>query len=341
MDIQYKVINTEFKYPFTISKGTKTHQPALLVELNHRGIKGLGEAPAISYYHIPVEKMIEDIESKRAMIEAYNLNEPERFWHFLHHAFPGNNFLIAALDIAAWDIWGKMNGLPLYKFWYKKPFFRTLTDYTLGIDTTEKMVAKLRENPWPVYKVKLGTAYDIEIIETLRKHTDAPIRIDANAAWTAEEALEKIGAFEKMNIELIEQPLAKDDWQGMKRLMEMSKILLIADESCVEEADVEKCHEHFHGINIKLTKCGGITPALRMIDEARNLDMKIMLGSMNEISIGSAAIIHLSCLTDYLDSDGPLLLHETGMKGLEIHPDGYFDVPQIPGLGVSTHLFET
>lgn len=340
MKIRYQAINTPFKHPFTISKGTKTHQPALLVELEQMGFTGLGEAPAITYYYIPVEKMIEDLEAKRQMLEGYRFSDPERFWHFLHHAFPQNSFLVAALDIAGWDLWGKMNNIPLYKFWCKEPFTKTLSDYTLGIDSPEKMVAKLKEKPWPVYKVKLGTADDIGIIRSLRENTDAPIRIDANAAWTADEALSKIAAFEDMNIELIEQPLAKDDWEGMKRLMAESNIPLIADESCVQEEDVAKCYDHFHGINIKLTKCGGITPALRMMEEAREKGMRVMLGSMNEISIGNAAIVHLSCLADFLDADGPLLLNEEGNSGLVSTEAGYFEVPQQPGLGVKTTLFD-
>jgi L-alanine-DL-glutamate epimerase-like enolase superfamily enzyme len=338
MNLKYKKSDLPFKHPFTISKGTKTHQPALLVELEFFGIKGYGEAPAITYYNIPVEKMIADIEAKRTLIEKFSFTEPERYWHYLHHLIPDNSFLICALDIAAWDIYGKMKKKQLHDLWNLDISKNPLTDITIGIDTIENMVAKMRETPWPIYKIKLGTQEDIHIIEELRKHTDAVFRIDANAAWKAEEALEKIEIFKDLNVEFIEQPLAKDDWAGMKFLYEHSPLPLIADESCVSEHDVIKCKGHFHGINIKLTKCSGITPALRMIKEARELEMKVMVGCMNESSIGTAAIAQLLPLLDYVDMDGPLLLAEDVAKGVTfdygkiIYSDGY-------GLGVKVDPF--
>jgi L-alanine-DL-glutamate epimerase-like enolase superfamily enzyme len=338
MNLKYKKSDLPFKHPFTISKGTKTHQPALLVELDFFGIKGYGEAPAIAYYNIPVEKMIADIESKKRMIEKFSFTEPERYWHYLHHLIPDDPFLICALDMAAWDIYGKMKRKQLYELWNLDISKNPLTDITIGIDTVENMVAKMNETPWPVYKIKLGTPEDIHIIEELRKHTDAVFRIDANAAWKAEEALEKIKVFKDLNVEFIEQPLAKDDWKGMKFLYEHSPLPLIADESCVSEHDVLKCKGHFHGINIKLTKCSGITPALRMIKNARELEMKVMVGCMNESSIGTAAIAQLLPLLDYVDMDGPLLLAEdvaTGVTfdyGKIIYGDGY-------GLGVKVEGF--
>ena len=316
MKITYKKSNLPFKHPFTISKGTKTHQPALLVELDHFGIKGYGEAPAITYYDISVEKMIEDIEHKRAYLEKFNFTEPDRFWHYLHHLFPQNPFLVCALDMAGWDIYGKIKRTQLHELWKLDTADNPMTDITIGIDTIEKMVQKMKENPWPIYKIKLGTENDIGIMQELRKHTDSVFRIDANAAWKAEEALEKITAFKELNVEFIEQPLAKDDWEGMKFLFEKSPLPLIADESCVREQDVQKCFQHFHGINIKLTKCSGITPALRMIKEARELKMKVMVGCMNESTIGSAAIAQLLPLIDYADMDGPLLLAEDTASGL-------------------------
>jgi L-alanine-DL-glutamate epimerase-like enolase superfamily enzyme len=191
----------------------------------------------------------------------------------------------------------------------------------------------MNEVPWPVYKVKLGTPNDIEIITELKKHTSSILRVDANAAWDTEEALEKINILKSLNVELVEQPLAKDNLEGMKYLYERSPLPLIADESCVGEADVEKCHLHFHGINIKLTKCGGITPARRMIEKARELDMKVMLGSMNETTIGTAAIAHLSPLADYLDADGPLLLAEDIASGL-VYENGKIISSDDPGLGI-------
>lgn len=334
MKLTYKSFELKFKYPFTISRGTKTHQPTLIVSLEHLGYIGYGEAPAISYYHIPVEKMIEDIERKKMFIEKFAFTEPERYWHYLHHLLPANSFLVCALDIAGWDLYGKMKRKKLSDFWTKDIISQPLTDYTIGIDDIPKMIEKLQEKPWPIYKIKLGTDNDIAIMEALRKHTDAVFRIDANAAWKKEEALEKINAFKDMGVEFIEQPLAKDDWEGMQWLYEKSPLPLIADESCVIEKDVEKCNNHFHGINIKLTKCSGITPALRMISQARELNMKVMVGSMNESTIGSAAIAHLMPLIDYVDVDGPLLLAEDVATRLTYKDDGQVLTSDRPGLGI-------
>lgn len=333
MKVYYHAYNLPFKYPFTISKGTKTHQPSLVVALEHRGIVGFGEAPAIAYYNIPVEKMIEDLERKKMMVEKFAFMEPERYWHYLHHLYPLNNFLVCALDIAAWDLYGKIRQQPIHQVLELDQHAAPFTDYTIGIDSVHNMVAKMKEKPWPIYKIKLGTSEDLDIVRALRQHTDAIFRIDANAGWTLEEALEKIPVLQELGVEFIEQPLAKDDWEGMKILKERSALPLIADESCVVEGDVTKCAEYFHGINIKLTKCSGITPALRMIQMARKLQLKVMLGSMNESSIGSAAIAQLAPLLDYVDMDGPLLLREDIATGLHFD-HGKVTVSHQPGLGI-------
>jgi L-alanine-DL-glutamate epimerase-like enolase superfamily enzyme len=334
MKIQYISYNLRFKYPFTISRGTKTHQPTLIVSLEQFGITGYGEAPAISYYHIPVEKMIADLELKKPVIEKFALTEPSRFWHFLHHLIPDNPFLVCALDIAAWDLYGKMQKKPLYACWKLDISEGPLTDYTIGIDSVEKMVEKMQAKPWPIYKIKLGSREDAIIIRSLRKYTDAVLRVDANSGWSLQQALDLIPILDECGVEFIEQPLEKSDLAGMRVLFEKSAIPLIADESCVVEQDVEKCHGLFHGVNIKLTKCGGLTPALRMIETARKLGMKVMAGSMNESSIGSAAIGHLLPLLDYVDMDGTLLLDEDIASGLEID-NGKVILSGKPGLGIT------
>lgn len=333
MKCSYFHFNLPFRYPFTISKGTKTHQPSLVVELENRGVKGYGEAPAIAYYNIPVEKMIEDLERKKPFIEKFAMTDPERYWHYLHHLIPDNQFLVCALDMAAWDLYGKLLRKPVYELMGLDITKGPLTDYTIGIDTIPGMVEKIKEKPWPIYKIKVGVPGDIEMIEEIRKHTDAILRVDANAGWTLDQALEKIPILAKLGVELVEQPLAKDDWEGMRVLFEQSPLPLLADESCVKEEDVEKCHGHFHGINIKLTKCSGITPARRMITAARNLGMKVMIGCMNESTIGSAAIAHLSPLLDYIDMDGPLLLAEDIATGLN-YDFGKYSLSGNPGLGI-------
>jgi L-Ala-D/L-Glu epimerase len=336
MKLRYWSYNLPFIYPFTISRGTKTHQPTLIVELEHMGIKGYGEAPAIAYYNIPVEKMIADIETKRQFIEQYAFTEPERYWHYLHHLFPQNHFLVCALDIAAWDLFGKMRNQPLFKIFGNDPQNAPLTDYTIGIDTLGNMLKKIDDKPWPIYKIKLGTPEDIRIIRAIRERTKARIRVDANAGWTLEAARDLIVALKKLDVELIEQPLSKDNWESMKSLFNESEIPLFADESCVTEDDVEKCAAYFHGINIKLTKCGGITPARRMIKNARNFGLQVMIGCMNETTVGSAAIAHLIASVDLADADGPLLLASDVATGLS-YQDGRIELSGKPGLGIEFH----
>lgn len=322
-----------FQYPFTISKGSKTHQPALIVSLGIGPMRGFGEAPAISYYDVTVEGMQEVLESKRGLIERYALMDPQRFWHFLHHLIPGQHFLTAALDMAGWDLFGQMRRQPLHRLlgidWKPGP----VTDYTIGIDTAEKMTEKMQAHPWPVYKIKLGTPHDIDLVRHLRQHTEAPFRVDANEGWSFDEARHLVPELQQLGVELVEQPLKRDEWEAMQELKALSPLPLFADESCVEEKDVARCAGSFHGINIKLTKCGGVTPAVRMIAEARKLGLKVMMGSMNESSIGTAAIAHLSPLLDLVDADGPLLLSGDLAGGLE-YREHRLHVSGAPGLGI-------
>ncbi len=316
MKVTYRTYELPFTYPFTISKGTKTHQPTFVVELEFFGVKGYGEAPAISYYNIPVDKMIADLEQKKTFVEKFSFSDPERYWHYLHHLFPNNSFLVCALDMAGWDLHGKLKRKQLHELWGLDTQKSPVTDFTIGIDNIETMLKKMKERPWPIYKIKVGTEGDVEMVAALRKETDAIFRVDANAGWTLEQAMHKIPLLKELGVEFVEQPLAKDNWEDMKTLFNHSPLPVIADESCVKEEDVTKCAGHFHGINIKLTKCSGITPARRMISKARELEMKVMIGCMNESSVGTAAIAQLAPLLDYVDMDGPLLLSEDIAEGV-------------------------
>ncbi len=321
-----------FQYPFTTNKGTKTHQPTLVVQLGLGQLRGHGEAPAIHYYNVSVDSMTDTLEANRREIERYALTDPQRFWHFLHHLMPGQNFLIAALDIAGWDLFAQLRRQPLYQL-LRLPWKAPLTDYTLGVDTAENMIAKMQAHPWPIYKIKMRSPDDVDLVSALRATSDARFRVDANEAFSFEDAKRILPDLQVLGVDMVEQPLAKTEWDAMKELKAISPLPLFADESCVEESDVAKCADAFDGINIKLTKCGGITPALRMITEGRKLGMKVMLGSMNESTIGSAAIAHLLPLLDEIDADGPLLLKEDVAQGLQ-YDNGVMRISNAPGLGV-------
>lgn len=334
LHLDYYPYELAFQYPFTISKGTKTHQPTLVVSLGLGQLRGFGEAPAISYYNVTVEEMAANLEAKRGMIERYALTDPQRFWHFLHHLLPGQNFLIAALDIAGWDLFAQLRRTPLYHLLGIKWGHAPITDYTLGMDSAEEMTAKMDAHPWPLYKIKVGRPDDIDVLRQLRQHSNATFRVDANEGWNFEEAKAILPELQQLGVTLVEQPLPKEAWDEMKELKALSPLPLFADESCREEGDVKKCAEAFDGINIKLTKCGGITPAMRMIKEAKALGMKVMMGSMNECTIGSAAIANMLPLLDEVDADGPLLLKEDVAIGLKYNPDGSIQLSGAPGLGI-------
>lgn len=333
LQVKHYSFNLAFQYPFTISKGTKTHQPTLVVALGLGNMIGYGEAPAIHYYNVTVEGMMEALEAKRSVLERFALTDPQRFWHFLEHLFPGQHFLIAALDIAGWDLFGKMRRQPLYRLLGLNRDSIPLTDYTIGLDEPEMMVEKLKQHPWPIYKIKLRSVDDIDIIRLLRKEIDKPFRVDANEALVFEDAKRLLHELQQLGVNLVEQPLAKTEWEAMKELKAISPLPLFADESCVLESDVSKCKDAFHGINIKLTKCSGLTPALRMITEARKLGLKVMMGSMNESTIGTAAVAHLMPLLDEVDADGPLLLKDDIAMGL-LYENGRIEVSEMAGLGV-------
>lgn len=318
LDIRYKKIETKFIYPFTTAHGLKTHQSALLIAIQCNGYMGIGEAPAIHYYQVSVEGMIEALLDKINILERYAFTEPERFWHFCHHLFPDHSFLVCALDMAYWNMYAQCKRNTISSLWALQHLPKVkalpLTDYTIGIDLPDMMLKKMLANPSPIYKIKVSSESDIATLHLLRKHTDAVFRIDANASWNLEIAERILPQLHALQIEFIEQPLAIDALHDMPTLRKMTSIPFIADESCVHEQDVAICAPYFDGINIKLTKCGGITPAVRMIEEARKYGLKVMMGCMNETEPGTEAIAHFIPWLDYLDADGPLLLEVPELK---------------------------
>ena len=187
------------------------------------------------------------------------------------------------MDLAGWDLYGKLLGkTPLRNLGNFHHFLSHNQLIRLAWIPLKKWWQRYRRSPGPLYKIKLGTKNDLELIRELRKHTDAIFRVDANCAWTAEQTIEFSEALKVLGVELIEQPLPAQAWEGMEKVIHNSALPIIADESCIREEDVVRCALHFSGINIKLTKCGGLTPALRMIRQAKNLGQKVMVGCMTE-----------------------------------------------------------
>ena len=254
------------RHTFTISRESIDTQPTMIVELQDDGVSGFGEATSNRYYGFTVESMSGRLEAIRHEIETAKWERPEELWRQMQPLLAEDPFALCALDQAAHDLWGKRAGKPVYELWGLTTEKIPASNYTIGIDTLPKMLEKLQEFPdWPIYKIKLGTKYDMEIVRELRKHTDAVFRVDANCGWTADQAIEYSHELAKLNVEFIEQPLPADQWSEVKRVYEKSALPIVADESCICEADVKRCVGHFHGVNVKLTKCGGLTPGRRMV----------------------------------------------------------------------------
>lgn len=334
MQIRLKKFVLPLKHTFSISRESHDFQDTLIVMLSDNGITGYGEATSNPYYHITVESMIAEIEAVRDDIETNTFETPEALHKFLVEK-ELSNFAICALDLAAWDLHGKKYKKPLFQLWGTSVDTYPITNYTIGIASIDKMVAKMKETPWPIYKIKLGTEDDVAIVRELRKFSDAIFRIDANCAWSAEETLRNAPLLKDLGVEFLEQPLPASDWEGMNYVKGKCVLPVIADESCIVESDVGKCGTFFNGINIKLTKCGGLTPALRMISKGRQLGLKIMVGCMTESTVGISAIAQLLPQLDYVDMDGPLLLKEDIADGVEIKDKGELVFPKLGGTGVT------
>jgi L-alanine-DL-glutamate epimerase-like enolase superfamily enzyme len=304
------------------------------VELEHEGVRGFGEAGENTYYGASFENMSAVLDTVRPQLESHKLDDPADLWQELAPQLGNNTFAQCALDIAAHDLWGKLRGQPVWKLWGLSLENVPLTDYTIGIDTIDVMVQKMQEFPgWPIYKIKLGTPNDIEIVRTLREHTDAVFRVDANCGWDAEETIRNSVVLKELRVEFIEQPIPPGDWDAMKKVYAESALPVIADESCQQEPDVDACRGHFHGVNVKLVKCGGLTPARRMLARARELGLKTMVGCMTESTVGISAIAQLLPMLDYVDMDGALLLAEDVATGVTIDR-GRVEFPDENGCGV-------
>lgn len=322
------------EHPFTISRSTVSVQPTLIVELSDGTLTGYGEATTNDYYGMTMERMVGAIDSVRSLVEGVTDFEPEQLWKRAHAQLPDDPFALCALDQAAYDLWGKQQGAPVYRLWNLDPSTIPPSNFTIGIDSVEKMVEKLHEVPgWPVYKIKLGTSDDLQIIRELRKHTSATFRVDANCGWSVDQTIKLSRELKALDVEFIEQPLPADDIEGSKRVFENSALPIIADESCIVEGDVARCQGCFHGVNIKLVKCGGLTPARRMIRQARELNLRVMVGCMTESTVGISAIGQLLPLLDYVDMDGAALLARDIAEGVRVEK-GICHYPDRNGSGV-------
>ncbi len=333
IDLAVRAFALPLRHPFTISRGTVEVQDTVVVQLHEGGCFGYGEATTNPYYGATVESLMRRITAAAPLLRGVAADDLDAVLAAIGSALGDDTFARCALDMAAHDLWAKRQDRPLHRLWGLDPAAGPASNYTIGIDTPERMVRKLAEVPeWPIYKIKLGTDRDLEIIRELRRHTDKPFRVDANCGWSVKQAIEFSGPLAELGVEFIEQPLAAED-PGMEEVRRHSALPVFADESCGVEADVDACAGRFHGINIKLVKCGGLAPARRMIARARELGLDVMCGCMTESTVGISALAQIVPQLDFVDMDGAALLASDIASGVVVE-GGLRRYPDRPGTGV-------
>ena len=321
-------------HTFTIARESITTQPSLVVQLEHDGVCGLGEVTENNFYGHTLDSISASLERAAGMLDEYINHSPIDLWPKMRDSMDGDMFALSALDIAAHDLRGKRLGISTWNDWGLEWTGIPQSSYTIGIDSIPKMISKLQEQPgWSIYKIKLGTPNDLEVVAELRKHTDAVFRVDANCGWSADETIANSKILAGLGVEFIEQPLSIESSAGDKRrVYNESNLPIIADEDCQVSDDVPRCRGLYHGVHVKICKCGGLTPALSMLREARKLGMKTMVGCMVESSIGISGAAQLMPLMDYADLDGAVLLSDSPAEGISILK-GVVQLAKGPGTG--------
>lgn len=328
--LRHRQLDLHLRHTFRLSRGASDLRRNLIVELEHDGRLGFGEAAPIARYG-------QDRESAARAVEEMlpRLGDPLCFDGAARRAaVAGQESAEAAVDMALYDLAGKRCGVPLYELLGLDPAAAASTSFTIGLDTPEIVVEKVRQAAnYEVLKVKLGGEDDRRMLEAVRDTTTQRLRVDANEGWTYEQALAHLEWLAEMGVELVEQPLPAGELAAMRELRKRSPLPLFADESVHRAEDLPALAGAFDGINIKLMKCGGIGEALRMIHVARALGLKIMLGCMIESSLAITAAAHLSPLVDFADLDGNLLVTDDPFVGATVR-GGKLVLPEDPGLGV-------
>jgi L-alanine-DL-glutamate epimerase-like enolase superfamily enzyme len=334
MTISTVRVRLNLRHTFRIARSADDFRESLIVRLAHAGDEGIGEAAPIARYG----QTVDTAGRVLASLDGDALGSPARIERIISEAgarFGAERAALASLDMALHDLLGKRLGAPLYEILGLDPGETPVTSYTIGIDSPAILRKKIEDAAdYPVLKIKMGLDNDYEIMETIRGLTDRPVRVDANEGWTEEEALEKIRWLEGQRVELIEQPLPADRLEECRRLSGRVSIPLFADESVHTADDIPRLVGAFHGINIKLTKCGGIREAIRMIHTARACNMQVMLGCTIESSIGITAAAQISPLVDFADLDGNVLITNDPAAGVKTS-GGKLVLPDGPGLGVT------
>ena len=334
--VAHEILELETAHPFGIARGTQSAYRAVWVRITDGdGVEGWGEANPSSYYGETADTVVVALQRLAPLIADLDAFDLDAIDQKLYASLKHNAAAKVAISAALHDIVGKKLGVPVWKLWGLDPAKAPRSSFTIGIDAPEILKKKVREaEQYPILKIKVGTADDEAILEAVREVTDKPIRVDANAGWTAKQAIASLPMLEEYGVELIEQPLPPDDLEGLGLVRNASSMPIIADESCRTAADIPKLAGAVDGINIKLAKCGSLREALRMIAVARAHHMMVMVGCMIETSIGITAAAHFTPLLDVVDLDGAALLKRDPFTGASI-AGGTIALPTAPGLGVA------
>lgn len=336
MKLSWQPYDLKLKYPFKIANYSRTTTPVVLVEINHDGFCGYGEASLPQYLGATQETVIEFIKK----VDLTQFNDPTRLDDILDYVDSidtSNTAAKASIDIALHDLVGKLLNKPCYQLFGLNPSETPLSTYTIGMDSDEVVVKKTREvvDEFKILKVKLGGENDKHMIDVIRTVTDLPIAVDANQGWTdRNEALDMICWLKERGIVLIEQPMNKLDLDNTAWLTANSPLPIYADESVQRLADMERLKGVFSGINIKLMKCTGMREAWKMIELAPSLGLDVMLGCMTETSCAISAAAQLSPAVKFADLDGALLISNDCFTGTKII-DGRITLNNSVGLGIS------
>ena len=336
MRLRFYPYELQLQHTFTVSSYSRNTTPGVQVEIEYGDYVGYGEASMPPY-------LGQSVESVTAFLQKVDLEQfPDPFCledilAYVDSLSPGDSAAKAAVDIALHDLVGKLLGAPWYRIWGYNREKAPSTTFTIGIDEPEVVRQKTLEcaDRFNILKVKVGTPSDKQMIETIRSVTDLPIAVDANQGWTDRFwTLDMLFWLKEHGVVMVEQPFRVDRYDDQAWLKERSPLPLFGDESIQGVPDVHRAVGLFHGINIKLMKCGGLRQAHKMVDLARSLDLKVMLGCMTETSCAVSAAAQLSPVVDFADLDGNLLISNDLFTGVTV-VDGKLTLPDGPGIGVS------
>jgi L-alanine-DL-glutamate epimerase-like enolase superfamily enzyme len=330
--LSWESLTLKLQNPFRVAYGTSDTRQAFWLRL--AGDAGWGEGTIPPYYGVETEAMATFWQTAAQRQDPFP-DDPDAIGSWVGDQGPAP--ARAALDLALHDRIGRLAGKPLYKLLNLPKPTPLPTSYTIGIDTPQAMAQVAAQIPdFPIIKVKLGSDDDLARLDAIREaRPDARLCVDANAAWSTDEALEITKALADYALDFIEQPVARDNFEGMGLVQAACDVPVVADESVQTAQDLERlAAAGVQGINLKLMKVGGLAPALALIKRAQALGLRIMLGCMIETSLGVTAMTHLSGLADWLDLDAPLLIANDPFEGVRFDKQARIHVPNHPGIGI-------